>query len=433
MLVTSYSLVLARAAAAPAGRVRRRRRAMLLSAACALLGAAAAGAQQPAPSAGTPAAASPPPDSVAAPLPEPRARERSVGRRLDVHGYLAQGAALSRGGQVYGIPNDGTVDLRRAAVLGSYRLGQDDRVVAQLAHRRVGEAPRARMLPEVKLDWLFWEHGFGDATRLRVGRFPIPYGIFAETRYVGTLLPFFQAPASFYRESEFTNEALDGASLGHELFATSAFPLELTAYVGGLDYVESLSLPLGPQGAWRYVTAPAAARRVAGVQAWLGTPVPGLRVGGGFAQGQIRGGVRPAGQRDTLHGWYASVDGSFERFTARAELIGFDMQQYRARAGYVQLGVRPARRLWLNAQAERTLGTLRGLPLPPTYAPGSIRLDHLRDLGASAVWSVPGVRSMQLRAEAHRSRGYHVEADDIAATAPARRGRQFLVGVATAF
>lgn len=411
------------APAAPTSPPRRRSVAALLGG-LVVAGALAPAAAHAQPAVGVPAATAPDraPDAPDA---------GPVGRRLVVHGFFTQAAGISRGGQLYGIPNAGTADLRRAALLATVHFSADDRMVVQVAHRRVGDAPRAALLPDVKVDWLFWQHALGDATQLRVGRFAVPYGIFAETRYVGTQLPFFSAPAAFYRESDFTNEALDGVSLRRELLGDSPFPVEVTAYAGQLDYAESFTLPFGPAGSWITATAPASARRVAGVLAWVGTPIPGLRVGGGAARAELRGGTRPAARRDTMFTWSASIDGAFDRVTARAELLGADMSALHARSGYVQLGVRPWRPLWVNAQLERTRGRIRGVPVPPTFQPVTLPVEQLRDAAVGAVWTLG--TGVQVRAEAHRVRGYAVEEDGVSLLAPPRRGRYVLLGVAVAF
>lgn len=54
--------------------------------------------------------------------------------------------------------------------------------------------------PDVKLDWAFYERKLGQDTSIRVGRIPQPMGLLNETRYVGTLLPFYRAPYNFYQE-----------------------------------------------------------------------------------------------------------------------------------------------------------------------------------------------------------------------------------------
>ena len=328
---------------------------------------------------------------------------------LVLHGYFTQGAAVSQRGMVYGIPGQGTLDYRRAAVLARYAFGDADRLVVQVANRRRGDSPTMRFHDAVKLDWAFYERSFGDHTRLRAGRIPIPMGIHNETRYVGELLPFYQAPASFYRESEFTNEAIDGALVSHELFAESATPVQLSAYAGSMDYVEAMSLPTPPAGEWRYLAAPARARGGAGFQVWMQTPLPGLRVGGGALRARLSDGIlRLPGREETAQVWTTSVDGRFERATVRAELVGLDLAAVRLRGGYVQAGLRVAGPLSVNAQFERTRATIYNTIFPEALVPRRIAGDIDRDLGLGVTWSFS--RSLQLKVEGHLTRGYNVEA-----------------------
>ena len=99
----------------------------------------------------------------------PALSQADSARRLDLHGYFTQAVAVSRGGQVHGIPSGGTVDYRGVAPLGRHTWSSRDRLVPQAAHRRLGDSPAADGREQVRLDRAFLEHGFSDATSLRVG------------------------------------------------------------------------------------------------------------------------------------------------------------------------------------------------------------------------------------------------------------------------
>jgi hypothetical protein len=319
----------------------------------------------------------------------------------------------------------------------------------------MGRSPVAQYQPDVKLDWLFYEHAFGDATRLRAGRIPLQGGIYNETRYVGTLLPFFQAPASFYREKEFSNEALDGGMAAHELELGRGFALEVSAYGGGFRYVEASPLPALPAlppgmdlatataaaqagllppgaltGGWTYATARASIRRVLGTTLWLTTPVPGLRAGGGVLKGRVSGGLRPDGGVAPLRISYLSVDGTFDRVVARAEAFDADLGAAGVRGGYVQLGGRVAGPLSAYAQLDYSRMRLDFLPLPPTYTVRPLRFDQNRDQAASLVWAFRP--TLQARVEGHRTRGYNAE-EGVDLTAAPRRGRYAIVSLSVAY
>lgn len=377
-------------------------------------------------SAASPAAPAPAPATA---LPAVVASSRD-GRVVSLHGYFTQAAATSRGGLAYGIPNAGTLDLRRAALLLRFAPTVDDRFIVQAAQRRLGESPRRALQPDLKVDWLFYERSFGDATRLRLGRMPIPYGIYAETRYVGTLLPFYHAPTSVYREGEFSNESTDGLSLTHEFLRATPFPLEVTGYVGDVDVTKGFSTPTA-SGAWTYGLTQTKARALGGVQVWLGTPVPGLRLGAGQAQGRVR--LTPEGEaapREPVRLRYASLDADFDRVTVRAEALRATAGPLAVLGGYVNLGVRPVRRLELNLLREGTRFT-SPLPAPPTFqqlAPFTVTDQN--DWAASAIWTVrPGY---EVRLEGHRTRGFNIEeARDLRGRAP--RGGFAVVSFSAAF
>ena len=134
--------------------------------------------------------------------------------KLSIHGYLTQGYAVSDSAHVEGIPKEGTTDYRRAALLMRYATTSSDNFVIQLAHRRLGNSPSMQFEPDVKVDWAYYEHTFsGPSTRLRVGKSPIPFGIYNEVRYVGTQLPFYRAPYAMYHEGIYTAETVDGVSV----------------------------------------------------------------------------------------------------------------------------------------------------------------------------------------------------------------------------
>jgi hypothetical protein len=235
---------------------------------------------------GTPAAA-PSPDPAAPPAPE---------QRLVVHGYLSQAYVKSDGHQVIGIPKDGTADYRRAALLFRASLTTSDALVLQFAQRRLGDSPPMQVEPDVKVDWAFYEHRFGSATRFRVGRMPVPLGIFSEVRYVGTLLPFYRAPYNFYQEGSFTSENLDGAHLSHTFGTGGPVSVDVNAFGGAFTTIEAYN-----GGVNR-----AKAQNVFGGAAWIGTPIDGLRFGIGGMRHDVKNTILTDNHRDNWSNWIAS-------------------------------------------------------------------------------------------------------------------------------
>ena len=389
----------------------------------------------------TPAAAG---DSAA---PRADSTRRHLPRWLAFNGYATQAGAISRGGMMYGIGSRGTVDYGREAVLARITPTSADRFVVQVANRRVAASPDAQYQPDVKVDWLFYEHEFDNGVRVRAGRIPLPFGIYNETRYVGTLLPFYRAPASVYREKEFSTESSDGALVAREFALPAGSAVELAVYAGQLDYVEASSLPWLPPGTpgappgepaappangWTYATAPARARRALGTQAWVTTPVPGLRAGVGALRTDLSGGLfHPNGRVDRGYVYTASVDGSFDRITTRAERFVAGMgASVRLSGAYVQLGARVAGPLAAYVQAEISRAHIADLPVPPTYAPQTLDVMLNRDQAASAVWTFR--RGLQLRGEYHRTLGYNTD-EAVPLTGPARRGGHAILSISAAY
>ena len=73
---------------------------------------------------------------------------------------------------ILGIPNDGTFDYRRVALLFRFKATPNDAFVVQLANRRLGESLINDFTPEVQLDWAFYERRLGDNGTLRIGKAP---------------------------------------------------------------------------------------------------------------------------------------------------------------------------------------------------------------------------------------------------------------------
>jgi hypothetical protein len=279
---------------------------VFVTAALAAAFARGAAAQDPTPAAtpeATPVAApaaAPSPEPVAPPAPE---------QRLVVHGYLSQAYVKSDEHQVIGIPKDGTADYRRAALLFRASLTTSDSLVLQFAQRRLGESPTMQVEPDVKVDWAFYEHRFASGTRFRVGRMPVPLGIFSEIRYVGTLLPFYRAPYNFYQEGSFTSENLDGAHLSHTFGAGAPVSVEVNAYGGAFTTTESYN-----GGVNR-----AKAHNVIGGAAWIGTPIDGLRFGIGGSREDIKNTILTADHVDDWSNWIASAELVRPRFRVITE------------------------------------------------------------------------------------------------------------------
>jgi len=285
-------------------------------------------------------------------------KAQGLSERLVIHGYLAQGYANTSGEKILGIPNDGTFDYRRAALLFRFKGTPNDAFVVQLASRRLGESPINDFTPEVQLDWAFYERRFGDNGTLRIGKAPIPMGISNETRFQGTLLPFYRVPYGFYQEGGFTSETLNGAILTRKLNPGSPWLLSGALFAGEFDYLQAASIPTADTSTTAtFVVVNARAKNLLGAQFWLQTPLTGLRIGAGAARREDEGPLLSliSGSGATKELW-ASVDGSFDRLTIRSEYrrVGFGTGGAVYKTNYEQVGYRIIEPLLISVQRDVT-------------------------------------------------------------------------------
>lgn len=346
--------------------------------------------------------------------------------KLSLHGYLTQGYAISDSALIEGIPKEGTTDYRRAALLMRYATTDHDNFVLQIAHRRLGNSPSMQFEPDVKVDWAYFEHTFEKAsTRLRVGKAPIPFGIYNETRYVGTQLPFYRAPYAMYHEGIYTSETVDGVSVMQPVFAGSAWAMEANGYAGSFSYLDFMTARVSPT-AYGYIGQRERASSTLGGQLWLSTPIDGLRFGGGATRYTVQNAFFQPGKY-SFDGWTGSVDGKFERFIARSEyrrLIAHKLMDYRG--WYTQAGIALTQKLSVNGQAERANYIV---PVIPRITAG-YRTPLVRDDAAGVNYSF--TPSLMLKLEGHRTKDHNVESV-LAPTAAPVQGKYFISSLSLVF
>lgn len=335
--------------------------------------------------------------------------------RLRVHGFLTQAYAASDGEQVVGIPESGTTDYRTAALQLRYRMSDAGAFVIQLAHERLGKSPRAGLRDDVELDWIFYRHRLGDYTEVKVGRIPIPQGLFNEIRDVGTALPFYRPPQSVYGESAFATESVDGAVLSHSLFLGPDWLVDLDAFYGGWEFVESLD---------GETFVEARVEDALGLQVWARPPVPGLRLGLSAQTYLLSEGIRPPGEKERWRAWTGSLEWSTRRLVARAEYHetsgDADYTAY-----YGQVGVRLTPRLTLNLQVERA-----ELAFESSRIPVGPRFEDTEVAGFSYAFNSDVVAKV----EVHRTEGhFRSEAPGFSFFGPPADVTYGIVSLATSF
>jgi hypothetical protein len=236
--------------------------------------------------------------------------------RVQLFGHLTQAYGESARGSIQGAVDGGTTDLRKIAVQFRWEKSSSDVVVVQLSHERRGGDIFFPEQDELVIDWAFYERRLGPDSSLKVGRLNVPLGIYNEIRDVGTLLPFFNLPISFYAGVLSSAETVDGLSISHTFRPRSAWALEADLYLGGWDTFQQR---VDPQVRFGIRNLEARAEDGLGVQLWLDTPLHGLRLGAGALTWRLDGPVSTPGTKDRWDSYHVSIDAVRERWMFRAE------------------------------------------------------------------------------------------------------------------
>ena len=336
--------------------------------------------------------------ATAVTAPGVRAQGIAIGDgKLDIHGYLTQGYGITSGPQFYGMQSRGTSDLRYAALQFRYDRKQDGFLI-QINHRRLGNSPVTDFESALNVNWAFYEHRFRNASTVKVGRIPIPRGIYNERRSIGVILPFYRAPAVFYDEGAYYSETIDGAVGTMVLNRGSAWPLTVHGYAGGWSELSY------DQSGTQYAVAKVRAENGVGTQLWLGTPIDGLRVGAAYQHYELNGWTDSTGlvsNRQNVSEWQGSVDGTFDRFFLRGESEGQLYEHDHFFSNYIQAGVKLPHKLGLNAQREWSTEREWQTPEYPR------NFDWHKAFGTSITYSFSP--SLVLKVEEHWNKGIQVE------------------------
>ncbi|HUF68173.1 MAG TPA: hypothetical protein VMM79_05915 [Longimicrobiales bacterium] len=354
--------------------------------------------------------------------------------RLDLHGSLTQGYAVSRDAQLFGVPTDGTLDYGSAALQLRYLLTHDDHLVVQFEHRRLGNSVLSRDAAAVQLDWMFYQRFLGSFDA-RLGRVPMPQGIFNEVRDIGILLPFYRAPGNFYMEGF---EAIDGVVLSYRR-PIGAWHIESTVFGGAFDFHAVETSPDGVR------LSKQRRRNALGNQFWLETPVRGVRVGLGAVRWDIR---NQEGELAAETSWRAAAEAVLGRSTARAEYRAMDHVGHTMVSYYGQAGFNLTDHWTVNAQAEFENRKMKlamdgeagtSMPMDPQSGSGmsgtghssrELEFPYARDVAFGINYRF--AYNLVFKLEAHRASGYNFD-DFFDRTGSAGTTDYFIVSVATAF
>jgi len=328
--------------------------------------------------------------------------------KLSFHGSLTQAYARTDGETVLGIPERGTSDYRTVSLQFGYALGDNDRMVVQLAHERIGESPGMAFRQDVELDWAFFEHRFSDAFEVKAGRVQIPRGIFNEIRDIGTLLPFYRPPSAFYSETVSASETVDGVVVSSHLRRDQAWSIDADLYCGGWNSLES-----GRTGLVR-----TRVENALGVHAWLQTPLEGLRVGGGVHRMTTRSQATATTQPQINAGQYnVAAEGVFGPVVLRAEHAYSHSPGIVFRANYAQGGIKVWRGVVANAEVQNAELELSSGRLLGTFG-------LIRDFGVGLNYEFRP--TLILKLEAHHNEGSGIGT-------PSPKARYGMASVAVSF
>ncbi len=318
--------------------------------------------------------------------------------KLLIHGYLTQAYAISDGNQILGITDDGTTEYRTAALQFRYAITQKDKFFLQLSHEVLGASATNQFRDDVEMDWVYYQRLFGDKSSLRVGRVPLPIGIYNEIKDVGTILPFFRPSPGIYGDGTWTSDTVDGLVFSHKFSGTSDWSLEFDAYFGNWDRMEDdTSVPQ---------VGLAEINNAFGVQLWLNTPVSGLRFGVGASRTTVKNSIYfPPGFEDDQSNLYLSIDASFDRVIFRSEYFDNQYTDGFWKAWYTELLFRVNEKLTLGANHEK--GDLK------FTVPFFAVFDDNWSEDFAMVMSYAYRLDLVLKLEHHWHEGYDIEAQPI--------------------
>lgn len=316
--------------------------------------------------------------------------------KLTIHGSASLAYGKSDKLPVSGVNKDGTSDYRVMALQFGYKVSDKDRVVLQLLHRKNGTSPLNAVTPVIEPVWAFYEHRFDNGFVAKVGRNPLPRGIFNEIRFIGTLLPFYRVGNGVYGE---TLEYVDGVVVRKPFELGGGWVLEATAFAGGYDIKAQV-----PGAVVR--TVQSRNENTYGGQIWLNTPIDGVRFGSflnnyqGTPYSSLPEATRPKRTTTMLY----SGEAVFSKAFARGELTTFKQTQspnfLDFASYYLQAGITPTEKFTLAAEYNdgRNVVRFAGTPIP------NLDLPLNQDIAIGVTYKPSA--NVAFKLEGHKAEGY---------------------------
>ena len=322
--------------------------------------------------------------------------------KLSIHGYVSQAWAVSDEHQIHGIPTGGTTDYRDAALQLRYDPSRKQSAVVQFRHERLGDSPRER--DDIELDWAFYQYNPSDRFSVKAGRIPLPLGIFNEAGGPAGGSPFFRPPTEFYAR-RYSSKTVDGILSSLSLGDPDGWNVDVDAYAGRWQVDSGLTQHADARDAW-------------GAQAWVNTPLPGMRIGAGAYRCEVYPANRTPVDYLMMH---ASVEADLDRWRLAAEYMRGNLGATgRYRAWYAQAGYQFTRRLSVHAR-----GTVARMPGRGSHA------DLSEDLALAVNFSVH--RHVLLKLEGHTNDGLRIDDQPVDLLTPPSRTRYMIASVTAAF
>lgn len=259
--------------------------------------------------------------------------------RLEIHGALNAAYGRARELPVFGIPTTGTSDYRTFTIQGRYTLNENDQLVAQVFNRRLGASPLAGAISDVTMQWAFWQHRAGDFT-LKAGRNPLPRGLSNETRYIGTVHPFYRPSVELQLDAF---DAIDGAVVSYRHELPHGIEYEQYGFGGGSENRSIATTTAGQD------VRVARTENMFGGQSYFRFPVAHLRLGAYAARYNF---VQPTSKGYRTNILYSAEATPVERVKLEVEngrITGHGPSNDN-RSGYYQATVRANERFAIGGQ-----------------------------------------------------------------------------------
>lgn len=351
------------------------------------------------------------------------ATAQGIPERLEFHGSLNAGYGRSKDLPAFGLPVTGTSDYRVFTLQGRYALTEKDQLVAQVFNRRLGTSPFVGALPDVTMQWAYWQHREGDFT-VKFGRNPLPRGLVNEVRYIGTVLPFFRPSTELQGEAF---DAIDGIVVTYRHELGYGLELEQHGFGGGSENRAITNTTAGQE------VRIARTENMYGGQTYLRLPVANARVGAYAARYSF---VQPTSRGHRLNMIF-SGEATVDRLHLQAEHGRYTGHgpSNDSRNGYQEATLRLHNRFSVAGQNAYTSRML-------FFTDPSLNFVYpeTRTKGASMIFGLTSNSVFKIENHWRKGWSFDVPTNPVASQTatsvtltPARNSRYYLVSVAASF